>query len=313
MIDLKRIIRGKVERPSRVLIYGMDGIGKTRFSCYSPEPFVIDANRGSLDYDVQRVFPDSWEEVKEWISSVESGSVKCQTLVLDSLTDLEKLCHVSLFESKGTTVTEYERGFGNGDELVTLEWRRVIAQLERIWSRGVGIIFTAHVKVTSFKDPAGPDFNRFVLSLRDKLAGQLREWNDFVLFAREEVVTVSNKGKAKATTTGTRWAYTRRCPEYDAKARHSSLFPERVPLSWKDFDGAVRSDDAALRKSLDEMLNELGDPSITATVNKYIKEFPQQLVESHNRVTVMLEKRHAKNESQQAQPQPQANQGATAS
>jgi len=268
---------------------------------------VIDANRGSLKHDVQRVFPDTWEEVKEWLSAVEGGSVKCQTLVLDSLTDLEKMCHSSLFESQGTTIVEYMGGFGQGDALVSPEWRRVLAQLERIWAQGKGIVTVAHSRVQKFKDPTSQDYDRFVVSARDQLAGQLREWNDFVLFAREEVVVAKAKGSVtKATTTGVRWAHTRRCPEYDAKARDSKLFPERVLLSWKDFDAALRSDNEELRASIDEMLSEIGDAKLSATVYEYLKNFPQQLVESHNRVTSMLEKHRLKQQDgSQAQPSTQ--------
>src|ERR1700690_1611316 len=38
MIDLKRITRGKESLPPRVLVYGFEGVGKTRFAVGAPDP-----------------------------------------------------------------------------------------------------------------------------------------------------------------------------------------------------------------------------------------------------------------------------------
>ena len=289
MIDLRKITRGAVDRKPRILIYGMDGIGKTMFACASKNPFVIDANRGSFDFPVERYCPDDWSQVRELTDAVELGKIKCDTIVYDSLTDIEKMCHTQLFGPTNTTVVDYKGGYKAGDSLVTETWRSMLAQLERIWSMDKTIVLVAHTTVTNFRNPMGADYNRFVVSLREPLAAQLREWCDFVFFAREEIVP--GVGKGKALTTGVRWAYSRRCPEFDAKARGSKLFPERFPLSWSDFELALKTDNADLKKSIEDMLVELGDPKITAQATEYLQRYPQQLAVTHNQITAMIEKK----------------------
>jgi hypothetical protein len=118
----------------------------------------------------------------------------------------------------------------------------------------------------------------------------IRQWVEFVLFAREEVVSVG-KDK-KASTTGVRWLYTSRKPAYDAKARGTMLFPERVPLSWRDFENAIRDDGARseqLKTEIESMLAEIADEKYSEAVHSYLKEHPSGIVEARNRVAARIE------------------------
>jgi hypothetical protein len=291
MIDLKKITKGRVVHAPRVLIFGMDGVGKTTFAAGSPDPFFIDANKGSLEHDVRRLLVDTWDEALACVSAVESGQIACGTLVLDSLTDLEAMSHAKLFA--GTTIDAFGGGYGKGETYALTEWRAFLFQLEKVWRKGIGIIIVAHCMVKKFDDPTGPGYDRFELSARPKLAGAIRQWVSAVLFAREEVVTGGAKGESKrATTTGVRYIHTSRKPAYDAKTRGSSLFPERLPLSWTDFSAALKSDvsrTADLSNGIDSMLAEISDGVYAGTVRAYLKEYPNGIVEAHNRVAAKVE------------------------
>ena len=261
----------------------------TSFAAGAPRPFIIDANKGSSKFDVEAVEPTSWEDAMSWIDAVADGTVKCDTLVLDSLTDLEAMSHVKLFPND--TVTGYKGGYGKGDDVVAGEWRLVQAKLERIWLSGKSIVLVAHARVRKFEDPTGPGYERFEVSSRPGLAGQLRMWSDYVLFCREDVGVAPGGGKA--VTTGTRWMYTRRTPAYDAKARASLMFPEKILLSWHEFQLALDLDNAGNRSgveaSISEMLSEIGDTELDTKVRSYIKEFPSGLMEAYNSVSARLE------------------------
>ena len=121
MIDLKKISGGKQKRAPRVTVYGFDGVGKTRFAAGAPDPFFIDVNKGSFEYDVHRVVPETWAETQEWITAVEKNQVKCQALVIDALGDLEHLGNVEFFP--GTTITKYDGGYGKGERSVGRQMR----------------------------------------------------------------------------------------------------------------------------------------------------------------------------------------------
>jgi hypothetical protein len=291
-VDLKRIHKGKRKLRPRVLVYGFDGIGKTTFAVGSPNPLVLDANRGSHKFDVQSVDVNSWTDVFEWTEAAATGQVDCDTIVYDAGGDIEAMSHEHLF--KGTTVTEYKGGFNKGDDLVTPEWRKLLFLMEKAYFAGKGIVIVAHARVKKFEDPQGPAYDRFELSLRPALAGLLRQWNDFVLFCREETTRATLKGdRSIGVTTGIRYAYTKRTPAYDAKARGSMMFPERIPLSWKDFADAIEHDEKQgagdVERDIGTMLSEVGDEAYAKIVRDWVKQNPTGIVEARNRVAAKLD------------------------
>lgn len=290
MIDLKKIVKGKVEHPPKILIYGMDGIGKTTFAAGAPEPFFIDANRGSLEHDVQRVYPENWQEIREYLTAVEKKQVSCRTVVLDTYSDMERSSNTALFGDK--SIVTFGGGYGHGKNVGLAEWNNVKAQLDRIWSLGISVIVVGHAQVVEFEDPGLPKYNRFVVSGRPEIVELMKQWCDHVLFCREEIVTVADKGeKARAGSTGVRWMHTKWDPAFDAKSRGG--MPPKVLLSWKDFDDALKACGTSaasegLLKEVQEMLTEIGDAKSTEQVLGFIKQWPATIVESHNRVSNML-------------------------
>jgi hypothetical protein len=301
MIDMKRISDGKQKREPRVLVYGGDGIGKTRFAAGAPDPFFIDVNKGSFEYDVKRVVPETWSEMLEWVQAVEANKVKCRTLVIDALGDLEHMGNSEFFPN--TTIDKWDGGYGRGETYALTRWRELLGSLERVWVGGKTIIFVGHMKVKHFDDPTGPGFDRFEISTREKLAGLVRQWSDYVLFCREEVSQQKVGGDIKAVTSGVRWAYTQRCPAFDAKARGTTMFPERVLLSWDEFARARAADSERaeeLRKEIDSMLVEIGDKKLDEMVKEYLRANPGMIVEARNRVAARLEEtRNSKGEASQ--------------
>jgi len=290
-IDLKKISEGKQQREPRVLIYSADGVGKTRFAAGAPDPFFIDVNRGSFEYNVKRVVPETWGETLEWVSAVERGQVKCKTLVIDSLSDLEAMAFNEFFPN--TTIDKWDGGYGRGETFAIAKWRELLGLLERIWASGKTIVLVGHMQVKRFEDPSGPGYERYEVAVRTKLAGLLRMWVDYVLFAREEVSQQKVDGKNKAITSDVRWIYTKRCPAFDAKSRGSTLFPDRVLLSWEEFAKARAADVsrvAELQSEIDSMLAEIGDKDLDKAVVTYLKSHPNMVVEARNSVAARLEK-----------------------
>lgn len=293
-IDLKRISDGKQKREPRVLVYGGDGVGKTRFASGAPDPFFIDVNRGSIEYDVKRVIPETWTEVIEWVNAVAAGTIKCKTLVIDSISDLEHMGHAEFFPN--TTIDKWDGGYGRGETYALTRWRELLSSLERVWMSGKAVVLVGHMTVKRFDDPAGPGYERYEVAARQKLAGLLRQWVDYVLFAREEIAQQKVGGETKVVTSGTRWIHTQRSPAFDAKSRGTTLFPERVLLAWDEFARARAADTARvdeLRKEIDAMLAEINDPKLNEMVKEYLRANPGMVVEARNSVAARLEKSRA--------------------
>lgn len=294
MIDLKRISSGKVAYEPRVLVHGLDGIGKTRYAAGAPDPFFIDVNKGSFAYDVQRVVPENWSEMLEWCGAIEAGKIKCKSVVFDSVSDLESMGNAEFFP--GTTIDKWDGGYGRGETYALARWRELLSLTERIWMGGKAIIMIAHTAVKKFEDPTGPGYERYEIAARQKLSGLLRQWSDYVLFASLDVAQQKVGGEMKAVTSGVRWLHTQRSPAYDAKSRGTTMFPERIPLSWSEFAKARAADNErteALRKEIEAMLKEIEDDKLTTMVKEYLRENPGMVVEARNRVAAKLEETRA--------------------
>ena len=117
-VDMNRILKGKVDRPPRVVVYGFDGVGKTGFAAGAPNVIFLDANKGSFKYNVSRVLVESWGETFEWLTAIENGEVACDNVALDAVSDFESMSHAQLFP--GTTISKYEGGFNKGDDVAVV-------------------------------------------------------------------------------------------------------------------------------------------------------------------------------------------------
>lgn len=260
----------------------------------APDPFFIDVNRGSFAYDVKRVVPETWTETLEWVDAVERGSVKCGSMVIDSISDLEHMGNAEFFP--GSTIDKWDGGYGRGETYALSRWRELIMALERVWNTGKPIILVGHMTVKRFDDPLGPSYERHEVALRQKLAGLLRQSIDYVLFASLDVAQQKVGGEIKAVTNGTRWLHTQRSPAFDAKSRGTTLFPERILLSWDEFAKARAADAeraATLRQEIDVMLTQIGDKALDVAVKEYLRANPGMIVEARNRVAARLEEKNS--------------------
>jgi hypothetical protein len=293
-IDLKKITKGREHRPPKGLIYGLHGTGKTTFISGIPGAFVLDTDRGSHKHDVtQRVVPETWTEAKEWLAAIEGGAVKCDALVVDSVTQLEALMHAELFESEG--MAAWKGGYGKGADRALMHWREMVALFERIWRQGKTVFLVGHVKIKTFNDPLGPAYDQYLLSAEVQAAGLINQWVDYVLFARERVLMQkTGEDERKAVSGGDVRLYTRGTPAYWAKARGTTLFPESLVLGWQDFMAAVNADDSrsdVLRKEIDELCVALADEKVTAAAKDFLQKNPTALVETRNRLVELFKER----------------------
>jgi hypothetical protein len=244
--------KGIVEVPDRILLYGVEGIGKSSFAAKAPRPIFIETEPdGTARIDTQRMpKPLSWGDVIDGIDSLTLDPHDHKTLVVDTLDAAEAMLwrHICQRDDKAN-IEAY--GYGKGYVVALDEWRVFLARLERLRrERKMGVILIAHSWIKPFKNPEGDDFDRYQLKLHDKTAGLLKEWCDAVLFANYETLTSkeSEKSKAKGVSTGERIVHTQRTAAFDAKNRYD--LPETLPLDYAAFLEAIKTKqtDAAASK-----------------------------------------------------------------
>lgn len=240
-MTLASVTRGIVERPMRVLIYGVEGCGKSTFAAKAPEPIFLGEPDGSAQIDTTRYpEPQDWQDVKDAVHTLLTEQHGYRTLVLDTLDWLEMLCWRAVCEKGGLDSIE-DAGFGKGYTAALEEWRGLLAMLERARGRGMHVVLVAHSQIKPFKNPEDEDFDRYELKLHGKTAGLLKGWCDTVLFARhlEFAVKDGKTKRVRGVSDGSRVVHTTRTPAYDAKNRYD--LPPTMPLDWATFEAAVKA------------------------------------------------------------------------
>lgn len=262
-MTLKHLVVGRQARPLRVLMMGVEGVGKSTFGADAPAPIFLGAEDGTAHLDVTRFpMPITWGDVLEAVRTLTEEEHQFKTLVLDTLDWAEPLVWASICKRDNQPNIE-AYGYGKGYQAALDEWRVFLAALERLRERrGMHVVLLAHAWIKPFKNPEGDDYDRWELKLHAKAGGLLKEWCDAVLFANYETFAEkdSKTKRVKGVSTGSRLIYTNRTAAYDAKNRFS--LPDSLPLNWEDFFQAVQlhqpADPAALAKAIEEKAKRLG-------------------------------------------------------
>jgi hypothetical protein len=283
---LSKVKRGKQQRPPRILLYGVEKIGKSSFAADAPNPIFICPEDGISQIDVPH-FPEAknWDDVMNCVRALYKEQHDYNYLVLDTLDWLEPLLWDYICTRDGEKNIE-SYGYGKGYVAALDEWRAFISALEYLRNeKNMGIIMLAHSTVKNFKDPEGEGYDRYEMKIHQKSGGLIKEWSDAVLFTNYEIVTTEDKRKrVRGISTGARMIYTNRSAAYDAGNRYG--LPAELPLDWQELEDGIKGNNQVgpdlLLQRIEEILKEIGDDKLTAKVNKAIKDDP--IVDNYNRI-----------------------------
>lgn len=239
-MGLSRLVRGRVSQPRRVVVFGPEGVGKTTFAAGAPSPIFLGAEDGTAQLDVTRfAVPESWGDALDAVRVLTQEQHDFKTLVVDTVDWLEPIIWAFICKRDGEKNVE-SYGYGRGYQTALDEWRIFLAALERLRSStGMHVILLAHAWIRPFKNPEGPDYDRYELKLNTKAGGLLKEWCDALLFANFETYAHKDEKskRVRGVSTGSRLIFTERAAAYDAKNRYG--LPPTIPLSWDEFESAA--------------------------------------------------------------------------
>jgi hypothetical protein len=271
-MSLNAVVTGRRAQPMRVLLYGVEGVGKSSFAAGAPAPIFLGAEDGTAELDVTRL-PNAqdWQDVLDGLHVLQTEKHPYQTLVVDTLDWAEPMLWKFICKRDGKDNIE-DYGYGKGYVAALDEWRFFLQRLDGLRGRGMHVVLLAHSWIKPFANPEGDNFDRYELKLNNKAAGLLKEWTDCVLFANYETFAKRNdKKQIKGLSTGARFIYTERRAAYDAKNRYR--LPPMLPLSWDEFataaakihsvpsaaeqDAALEKLEAAARAELAKLIEQL--------------------------------------------------------
>jgi hypothetical protein len=225
-----KITKGKQTRPQRVVIYGVESVGKTTFAAQFPTPLFLDIEGGTAHLDTDRVEINSWADLQGALKEVVNTTY--QTVVIDSADWAERLCVEDLLATtKKTSVEDF--GYGKGWVMVAERMSRLLTALDGLIEVGKNVVLLAHSKVQRVEPPdLMTAYDRYELKMSKQSSPLIKEWADELWFFKFKTrVIESENGKAKGTGGKQRIILTTHSAAYDAKTR--SGLAEELPMEWE--------------------------------------------------------------------------------
>lgn len=235
--------------PSRVILHGVEGIGKTSFGAYAPKPIfsMTKGETGLLTLIDNGMIEETdhfdeaftWTDLVQQVLYLTEANSEHRTYVLDTLNGAERLClEYVVNEQYGGSLDKFQ-AYGKGKDALSAEWIKFLDMLDRLNRKKIAILALCHTKVQNFQNPEGDNYDRYQGDMRENTWSLSSKWADIVLFANFEVFAKKDKGSLKAKGIGgqNRIIYTQRTAAYDAKNRIG--LPFEIPLGNNAYEGWI--------------------------------------------------------------------------
>lgn len=276
------ITTGKIAKAQKVVLYGVEGIGKSTFASHFPEPVFIDTEGSTNNMDVARFDkPTSWKMLLKQIEFVKNNR-PCKTLVIDTADWAEILAKNDVIAEKQIKSIE-DLGYGKGYVLLSERIGAMLNSLSDLTELGVNVVITAHAKLEQVVKPDEMgSYDHYTLKMEKRTAPLLKEWADLLLFANYEttLITDSKTNKTKATG-GQRVMYTSHRPAWDAKNRHG--LPDKMNFEFASiaqlFNVAPQQKQAQQSPEQFQQQQPLQEQELTKAVEKIVEHGNQAVQE----------------------------------
>jgi hypothetical protein len=233
--DLSSIKRNKDLKPPRIMVYGVEGIGKTTFAAGAPKPIFILTEDGLGSIEVDH-FPlmDNTDAILDAISTLYNDAHDYETVVIDSLDWLDNIIQREIAEKH----SEKDLAYGKGAVIAANLWKNILSGLNALRDdKGMAIVCLAHTTIRRFDSPETDSYDRYQPKLQERSGAVIREWADAVLFANYKTIVKKedvgfNQTSNRGISTGERLLFTSERPAYIAKNRYS--LPDSIPMNWNE-------------------------------------------------------------------------------
>jgi hypothetical protein len=224
-----KVTRGIEATPAKVVLYGVEGIGKTTLASQFPGALILDTENGSRRLDVARFRCSTWPDLMVALREMVVEPSGFQTVVIDSADWAESMCREYLCEKHGKKSIE-DWPYGKGFTLLAETYGKMLEVCDKLIEAGLHVVIVAHSKVVRTSPPDQTEgFDRYELDLHKHLAPAVKEWADAVLFLNYRTKLVQGSdGRHKGLGGKQRLMFAERSAAWDAKNRFG--LPEEMPL-----------------------------------------------------------------------------------
>tara|TARA_R110000868_G_scaffold243498_1_gene499476 strand:- start:509 stop:1288 length:780 start_codon:yes stop_codon:yes gene_type:complete len=256
--DLTSIKKGVEHKAPRIVLLGVEKIGKSTFAAGSDNPIFlpIKGEEGVDDLNVAK-FPraETFNDVLTAVTTLIKEEHEYKTFIIDSISALEPVIWQHLCDEDGVdNIESYQKGFGKGYTAAVNKLRDLMEGLDMLRKKGISVIVIGHVKVKRFDDPLGASFDQYQFDIQEKMALTLQRWSDSILFANTETIVkteevgFNKEKKIGKDLSGARFLFTQKRPGHPGGGRGVyGRLPYKMPLDWATFTSAA-AEAAALTK-----------------------------------------------------------------
>lgn len=190
---------------------------------------IMPFNHGDRTYYEAQDFRDITDAVA-WLTEEEH---EFKTLVFDVMNGVEKLLfeQVCKRDFKGDWGEKGFASYGKGPEVSLPLMKELTNSLDALRdAKGMNIVMLTHAKVKTFKNPQGPDYDKYTADMHEKMWSHIFNWSDIALFANRVVNVEVDRGNSKKGKADDmyRALFTECGPAFDAKSRFS--LPMEIPM-----------------------------------------------------------------------------------
>ncbi len=218
---LASVTEGITQTGQRLVIAGVEKIGKTTLACSSARPLLVPMEVGYAAMSIPKTrMPTSYGDVMGLIEVIKQASMRGQfpakTLIFDTGTALERLIDLQTIaddpksQSKRLTMETAHDGYGKAYAHSNMLFDKFLKALDELAIYGgINIVITAHVFAARGIDPIHGEYDTWDLLLHspknNKSHGKremLTQWADLVGLLYEPVFITKGEGEqlAKASS-----------------------------------------------------------------------------------------------------------------
>lgn len=243
-MDVSQATMSTADGPSKTAVHAVEGFGKTTLACHFPSPILLGTEHGSvprdLGFQVSTIAPRVWLDVFDVVASLAKDKHSYETVVFDTVDWMEPLIHRFVTDRDTKRETEMnpksrelksieDYGYGKGYLVTEEEFRKLITVLDGLQAtRGMHVVMLMHSTTRTFKNPSGPDYDRWEPKCEKRIAAVVKEWAENLLFGHfqvdsaklpEDLARNEKSAKAKGVGSGIRIVGAQQCAMFDAKNR----------------------------------------------------------------------------------------------
>lgn len=183
-LSLSSLKSTRSTNPPSMVVYGVDGVGKTSLAAEWPEPLYLATEGERPPSDVEMATPgtiESYDQMLDMFGELLGGGHDFKSVIIDSLDGFESLVWAATSRRLGISSIE-EAGYGKGYIEADTEWKEYLAAVGALSRAGIYVVQLAHPEIVRFDSPTSDPYSRYTIKLHKRANALVREHADVVGF-----------------------------------------------------------------------------------------------------------------------------------